>query len=558
MINEDWFAEQVRQTDNINGEIDALSQRIASVRTWTYLSNRDGWLENAAEWRENTREVEDRLSDALHETLTKRFIDRRTSVLMKRLKENIMLEAEIGENGSVTVEGHELGTLRGFRFVAGDTGSQKDAKALNAAAAKALSTEIEKRADRLSAAPNSDFLLGDDGTLRWIGEAVGKLSAGEELLKPGVIPLADEHLTGPALEKVTSRLNRWVANHVNTTLKPLADLAADENLPGIAKGIAFRLVENLGIIERKEIAADLKNLDQDMRGALRRHGVRFGAYHVFMPILLKPAASSLICLLWASKNDRMGADGMSEVPQLSAAGRTSAAIDNAFDPEFYRLSGFKILGTKAVRIDILERLADLIRPITSFDTSSDAPKPEGWAEGRAFYVTPAMMSILGATHEDMIVVLKGLGYKGEPKLEADVKPQTEELEAKPETSTKESAPSGEETPSPTPEAETEAPDAPQEEVVAEPENKTDEKETEEPKTIMVWRFGGGSGNRQPRKQFDNRKFGKGKGKKDQNRSKSSSQNFKKSAPNKREKEPDPDSPFAKLAALKEGLSSKDG
>jgi len=385
-INEVWFADQVSTSDNINGELDALSTRIANIRTCTYLSNRDDWLENATEWREKTREVEDRLSDALHETLTKRFVDRRTSILMKRLKENRMLEAEIGENGSVSVEGHAVGHLKGFRFVADASEGGKDAKALNAAATKALSAEIEKRADRLGASPNSDIVLGNDGTMRWLGEAVAKLAKGDTPLKPRIIMLADEQLTGPPLDKAVARLERWISNHINTLLKPLSDLEANQELNGIARGIAFRLVENMGILERKEVADDLKNLDQDMRSIMRHNGVRFGAYNVFVPILLKPAPSQLICLLWATSNDKMEAVGLTEIPGLSAAGRTSAPVDESFEKTFYSLSGFKILGAKAVRIDILERLADLIRPTTSWKQDSGNEKPEGAVDGRALFL----------------------------------------------------------------------------------------------------------------------------------------------------------------------------
>ena len=522
-INEVWFADQVAGSDNVNGELDALSTRIANIRTCTYLSNRDDWLENATQWREKTREVEDRLSDALHETLTKRFIDRRTSILMKRLKENRMLEAEIGENGAVSVEGHAIGHLKGFRFVADSSQGGKDAKALNAAATKVLSTEIEKRADRLAASPNTDIILGNDGTLRWLGEAVAKLSKGDTVLKPRVIMLADEQLTGTALNKTVARLERWLSNHVNTLLKPLSDLEANQELNGIARGVAFQLVENLGILARKDVAEDLKNLDQDMRGIMRHNGVRFGAYHVFVPILLKPAPSQLICLLWAIANDKMEATGLTEIPSLSAAGRTSAPIDEANEKQFYGLSGFKILGEKAVRIDILERLADLIRPTTSWKEESGNPKPEGAVDGRAFYVTPAMLSILGATHEDMITILKGLGYKEEKRLEADIKPAAETAEV--------------ETP-PTQSQEKE-PDTSEAEAVSE--------EPAEPKSILIWRYGGGgkrkfSGNPQSKKKFTG-KANKHK----QNRG------TPKNKPQKPEKQADPDSPFAALAALKGNL-----
>ena len=554
-IREDWFAEQVANTDNTKGEIDSLSSRIANIRTWTYLSNREEWLRNAKEWQEKTREVEDRLSDALHEALTKRFIDRRTSLLMKRLKENRMLEAEIGNDGAVSVEGHAVGHLRGFRFVADTSSGGKDAKALTSAASKALAGEIEKRADRLAASPNSDIILSNDGTLRWLGEVVAKLGSGENVLKPRTIVLADEQLTGPHLDKVSARLDRWIANHVNTLLKPLSDLQTNDELNGIGRGIAYRLVENLGILERKEIAEDLKNLDQDMRGSMRRNGVRFGAYNVFVPILLKPAPSQLICLLWAVANDHMESAGLTEIPGLSSAGRTSAPIDHSFEKQFYAISGFRILGEKVVRIDILERLADLIRPATSWKPDSGNEKPDGAFDGRHFYVTPAMMSILGATHDDMEIILKGLGYRGEPKLESEVKPATEITD---------SAPALETSVEKTPEAETIEKPAPQAEKADLPETPSDTNEetseSEEPKTILIWRYGGtGGGNRQNKKFSGGRnqnKAGKFSGKKSGKHGKTSSSNQRPTGKPK-EKPLDPDSPFAALAALKSGMSNKD-
>lgn len=549
-INEVWFADQVAGSDNVNGELDALSTRIANIRTCTYLSNRDDWLENSLEWREKTREVEDRLSDALHETLTKRFIDRRTSILMKRLKENRMLEAEIGENGAVSVEGHAVGHLKGFRFVADTSEGGKDAKALNTAATKALSVEIEKRADRLAASPNSDIILGNDGTMRWLGEAVAKLAKGEKPLKPRIIMLADEQLTGTPLDKAAARLQRWISNHINTLLKPLSDLEANQELNGIGRGIAYRLVENLGIIARKDIADDLKNLEQDMRGVMRHNGVRFGAYNVFIPALLKPAPTQLICLLWAIANDTVEKPGLTEVPALSAAGRTSAPTDISFEKQFYALSGFKVLGEKAVRIDILERLADLIRPTTNWKPDSGTEKPEGAFDGRAFYVTPAMMSILGATHDDMLVILKGLGYREEKRLEADVKPTEEKIVERTEEKTKEK----EETASLESTSDTMKSKDATTEVTTETGKVSEGKEPEEPKSILIWRYGGtGTAKKFSDNRPQNKKFS---GKKPNHKGKKQSANQgNKPKPQQREKPVDPDSPFAALAALKANLKS---
>ncbi len=427
-VDETYMAEQVRRADSIDGDIDTLSHRIAQIRTWTFVSNRPGWLADPAHWQEKTREIEDRLSDALHDRLTKRFVDRRTSVLMKRLRENTMLEAEISPAGAVLVEGHHVGELQGFRFTADQSAEGEDAKAVKAAAQKALALEFEARAERFATSANGDIALGSDGVLRWIGSPIGTLAAGEDALKPRVILFADEQLTGPARDKVGARAERFVNFQVESLLKPLADLKGAEQLAGIGRGIAFRLVENFGVISRRDVADEVKGLDQQARGALRRLGVRFGAYHIFVPVLLKPAPAGLLTLLWALQNDGKDKPGCGDVVNALAAGRTSLVVDAAYDRSFYRLAGFRILGRRAVRIDILERLADLIRPALAWRQGTGA-RPDGAYDGSTFLVTPAMMSILGATTDDMEEILKGLGYRAEPKPAAEVKAKLEALDA---------------------------------------------------------------------------------------------------------------------------------
>ncbi|MGX9143023.1 helicase-related protein [Mesorhizobium sp. 128a] len=423
-VDENYMAEQVRRADTTEGDIDTLSHRIAQIRTWTFVSNRPGWLADQAHWQEKTREIEDRLSDALHERLTKRFVDRRTSVLMRRLRENTMPEAEISPTGTVLVEGHHVGELQGFRFTADQTAGGEDAKAVRTAAQKALAAEFEARADRFGACANGDLALGSDGTLRWIGAPIGTLVSGEDALKPRLVLLADEQLTGPARDKVATRAERFVNFQIESLLKPLVDLKNAEQITGIGRGIAFQLVEHFGLINRRDIAEEMKSLDQEGRAALRRLGVRFGAYHVFVPALIKPAPAGLITLLWALKNDGKDKPGFGDVVHALASGRTSVVIDPAFDKTFYKLAGYRNLGRRAVRIDILERLADLIRPATNWKPGL-GQRPDGAYDGQSFMVTPPMMSILGATADDMEEILKGLGYRAEPKPAADVKARLE-------------------------------------------------------------------------------------------------------------------------------------
>ena len=239
-IPDDWFARQVGHADHTDGDIDALSNRIAHVRTWTFVANRPDWLADPEHWQGVTRAVEDRLSDALHERLAERFVDRRTSVLMRRLKESTMLETEIGKTGEVVVEGHVIGRLDGFRFRRRPSAGGSEAKALQATAQKALAGEIDARAARLSQAADDQFVLASDGAIRWQGDAVGKLVAAEEVLRPRVRVIADEQLTGASRDTVQARLDLWLNTHIEKVLAPLFALSAAEDITGMARGIAFR------------------------------------------------------------------------------------------------------------------------------------------------------------------------------------------------------------------------------------------------------------------------------------------------------------------------------
>lgn len=633
-VNEDFMGEQVRRADRTDGEIDTLSARIAQIRTWTYVSNRPGWLADPTHWQEKTREIEDRLSDALHERLTKRFVDRRTSVLMRRLRENAMLEAEISVNGDVFVEGHHVGQLAGFRFTPVSGMEGPDQKAVQGAAQKALALEYEARAARLHASGNGDLALSSDGLVRWLGEPVARLSAGDNIMKPRVILLADEQLSGNARDHALARVERFVNHQIATVLKPLDDISRAEDLQGLAKGLAFQLVENLGVLFRRDVTEDVKSLDQDARASMRRYGVRFGAYHVFLPALLKPAPAELVTLLWALKNDGLGKPGYGDLIPVLAAGRTSVVTDPAFERMFYKLAGFRFLGKRAVRIDILERLADLIRPLLQWKPGQQ-PRPEGAYDGRRFTTTTAMLSILGATLDDMEEILKGLGYRADQVTAEEaqaflanqtgaVAPATADQVAADEESaeTEQDEPASEEQASETVAvAEVEATDetpvaeAVSEEAAVSEAVPVESAEATEPKPVLLWRPGGrnenqrgenrrpgnrGHGREQGREQGareqgerrgegrrDNRdganreaanRGGEGERKRDGGRpdrvnrndrqdrgerkdrpdrndrgGKPQGQQRFEAKPPRKEKPIDPDSPFAKLAALKEQL-----
>lgn len=460
VLPEDWLNGQVSRLDNIEGDIDAIAQRIAHIRTWTYVANRPDWLADAVQWQERARAVEDRLSDALHEKLTQRFVDRRTSVLMRRLREDEEFAATIDGEGEVLVEGEYVGRLQGFSFVPDPRAIGIHGRALRAAALKGLAGEIASRAHALTNAPEAAITLSEHGRLWWNGGIVAQLKKGHDPLHPRVELLADDLLSTSARERATERLEEWLAHHVakilspllsvqvelkkempkeaapieetkpeepaaaeateetaaeeaagdaaedavDTTDTPVAEAAPSEAtatpqlfaspLQGMARGLAFQIYENLGSVSRQSVMRELRAVAQGDRTPLRRLGVRFGAFSIFLPALVKPAAARLKALLWAVHQ------GITEIPPPPAAGLTSLPSDPSVPAGFYEAAGFRPCGPRAVRIDMLERLGDIIR-----NKGKNGQMPDGFA------VSNDMMSVLGCGEDDIAQVLRSLGFR---------------------------------------------------------------------------------------------------------------------------------------------------
>src|SRR6266478_2628231 len=293
---------------------------------------------------------------------------------------------------------------------------------LHPTAQKALAGEIEARAEKLAAAPDEQFVLASDGTIRWTGDAVAKLVAADDALHPRIRIISDERLSGAPREAVQTRLDLWLKTHIEKLLGPLFDLSRAEDITGIARGIAFQLIEALGVLERAKITAEMKDLDQPSRATLRKYGVRFGAYHIYFPGLLKPAARALASLLWAEKQDNVDLAALSGAQHLAGSGRTSFPVDKQLPRDAYRVLGYRQCGERAVRVDILERLADLIRPALSWRETSPGEKPAGAFDGRGFVVTQAMTSLTGSAGEDFASILRALGYRMERRPAPPPKP----------------------------------------------------------------------------------------------------------------------------------------
>ncbi|MEM9762544.1 MAG: helicase-related protein, partial [Pseudomonadota bacterium] len=393
VIPADWLAAQVKRLDRVDGDIDALSKRLAYIRTWTYVANRAGWLEHPAEWRETTRAVEDRLSDALHQRLTQRFVDRRTSVLLRRLKQKERPVAEVGENGEVTVEGEFIGKLSGFRFTADEKASGAELQVLKSASLAGLQAEFARRADKLYLSPDGEIALTEQGGLMWGTDAIGRVVKGDGVLAPKVEVFVDDIAEATVSEKVERRLSHWLDRRVKALFEPMLAMQADETVTGLARGVAFQIGEAMGVLPRREIADDIKALGQEERALLRKHGVRFGQHHIFMPALLKPAPTRLRLVLWGLW------EGLDELPPPPPAGHvTVPAGEDGASAVHYTKAGYRLAGKRAVRIDMLERLADMIRPLD---------------QRAGFEATPDMLSITGCTLEQFSELMQGLGYQAE-------------------------------------------------------------------------------------------------------------------------------------------------
>ncbi|MFT3732497.1 MAG: helicase-related protein [Hyphomicrobium sp.] len=408
-IPEDWFSKQVSLADRTDGDIDTLATRIAHIRTWTFVANRPDWLKDPEHWQERTRAIEDSLSDALHERLTQRFVDRRTSALMKGMRDKDELTADIADDGAITVENHFVGKLKGFRFTMDSAADGIHEKATRQAAMQVVTRELGMRARRVAAAQNDAFKLMRNGAIVWRDDEIAKLDRAEDPLQPGVTLIADETMSESDREKVQARIKTWIDDTIADKLKPLVEMSKSAELQGLARGIAFQLKEGLGALKREVVADDINALDQAARAELRKFGLRFGAFNIFFPIMLKPAPADLAATLWLLKNPPSNG----ATPQLPRPGLTSVVVDPATPEALYRAHGFHVCGPRAIRLDILERLADLIRPLLAWRSGpgkTDTP-PKGSTGDGGFRATDDMMSILGCSAEELGEVLKALGFR---------------------------------------------------------------------------------------------------------------------------------------------------
>jgi ATP-dependent RNA helicase SUPV3L1/SUV3 len=409
-LPEDWIGGQFRAVDRLDGDIDALSGRLSSVRTLAYVANRGDWLADPAHWQGRTRVLEDQLSDTLHEKLMQRFIDRRTSALMRglHLRGEAMM-AGVAADGSVTVEGHHVGHLRGVRFEPVRGASALEDKALRAAADKVIAPEVARRLGRLAADADEVFALQPDGMVLWRGQAAGQLSGGEPF-QPRVRLFGN---LGPdhARDRAARRLEAFVAAEAGRKLAPLKAMrGAIEagRIKGLARGLAYRLAEAGGLIDRKSVEAEARALSQTERRALKGLGVCFGAFSLFTPALLTPPARA-----FASAFTSLGAPDWR--PNLE---RPTLLPDPPPNAAALAAQGLRAVAGLTVPVEALEALDAALRA---------APQQAGGAALSAEAIT-----VLGWTPEETARILRGLDFApvrkpvaGEPTLWRRRRPRAE-------------------------------------------------------------------------------------------------------------------------------------
>ncbi|MBK8907965.1 MAG: disulfide oxidoreductase [Rhodospirillales bacterium] len=390
-----WVARQVDRIDRVDGDIEALMQRIANIRTWTYVSYRADWVDDAAGWQQRTRSIEDKLSDALHRRLMQRFVDRRSSILLGRMRSADDLASAVSAAGDVMVEDEFVGTLEGFRFTP-DPGVTADSRIdsgpvmrlLNAAALRALRTEIPYRLRRMEADPDDAFAVTPEGAILWHDAPVARLAAGADVLQPKVEPETGDMLEPAQRERLRRRLADWLERYLEAHLALLFKVRR-AGLAGAAGGIAFQVTEALGSLARRQVATQIAALSRDDRKALARIGIKIGRESVHVPRLLKPQAIALRGLLWATHH---GVD----LPALPPPGRVTVAMQDGTPPAFYGAIGYLPLGRAAVRVDMAERAA---------------ARANALARGGDFEATQELCGLLGCGAEDLIGILAALGYE---------------------------------------------------------------------------------------------------------------------------------------------------
>ena len=391
-ISDNFMRIQLMKLDRLEGNVDSLANRIANVRTWSYVSNKNNWVENQSYWIEKTKLLEDQLSDRLHEELTKTFIDKRASVLARGLKQDMDFDTKILENNEVMIDEQFIGKINGLKLELDlkKGALETDIKSLKKAARQTVGPELEKRIQTII---DTELInLSEDFKIYWNNSPIGKLVSGKDYLSPNIELIVDDMLKQDQRNKLINFLDKWLKIKISNILKSLFDLKNIKEKNTSIKALAYQLYENNGVLKREQVSNYLKKLNQSERKVLRDLGVKFGRYHVFLHKLIKPEAVSLRTLLWKNYHNRY----FNLKPPTF--GLNFLNDNKHMNRNFMLLCGFEKFNNFYVRIDILERLFMQI-------INSDKEKKE------EIKMKPEMLNLLGCNKDNFQQLLKSMDYK---------------------------------------------------------------------------------------------------------------------------------------------------
>ena len=391
-ISNDYMRIQLMKLDNLDGNVDSLSNRIANVRTWSYVSNKINWVENQNYWIEKTKILEDRLSERLHEELTRTFIDKRASILARGLKQDMDFKTEIMDNDKVVIDGQFIGNLKGLKFEmdlkAGAL--ETDIKSLKKAARQTVGPELKKRIQLIL--DTGLIEIKNDFKIYWRDFPIAKLEQGKDYLNPEIFIIVDDLLDNKDKQHFSNFIEKWIKEKIELVLKSLIDLKNLKETNSSIKALAYQLYENNGVLKRENVTDYLKKLGQEERKILRELGVKFGRYHIFLYKLLKPEAVSLRILLWKNFHQKL----LNLEPPTF--GLNFVEDKNTKNKNFMLLCGFENFEKYFVRIDILERL--FVQIINS--------NPD---KNKEIRLVPEMLNLLGCSKQNFQKLIEKMNYK---------------------------------------------------------------------------------------------------------------------------------------------------
>tara|TARA_B100000029_G_scaffold265987_1_gene262028 strand:- start:730 stop:2976 length:2247 start_codon:yes stop_codon:yes gene_type:complete len=389
-VTNEYMKKQLEYLDKYDGNIDTLTNRISNVRTWSYVANKKGWTNNSDYWIERTKYIEDKLSDKLHEELTKSFIDKRMSILSRSLKQDIILGTEIKNEDEVIIDGQYIGRLKGLKLDLDlKSGSLKtDIKSLKKAARQAIEPELMKRVNRII--KDEVFQINDDGKIYWNENPIAYISRGRNYLNPKLNLLVDEAIDLDSLTKLKNNLEKKLYTLISSELSDLVNLSKSKFKNNYVRALCYQLFENNGVMKRESVHEMIKNISKEDRLNLRKSGVKIGRYHIFLPRMLKPNAVSLRVILWKLFFTE---DKDYAIPK---SGLNFLKNETKKNNKFLLICGFENFGKFYIRVDILERLFLKIMENT---------------KNGIFKIDSDMINLIGCTKENFFKILDLMNYK---------------------------------------------------------------------------------------------------------------------------------------------------